>query len=488
LREGIFYDRISVLMNKIKSVYVKNKKYFLVGLPVLILVLYFLFSGGANGTELYTVTRTNIEQSVVLSGKLQTSDRADLGFASSGRVDRVFVKNNQSVTQGQVLAQLEIGDLLADLKIKQANSRTSDVDLEGAKAELEKVTKGENTKVESAYRTLLSDGLEVTPSSTSYDVATPTISGIYDGGEGQYKISIKSDDVNSSNLELRTFDLEKSVVEVNEESATPLGTRGLYIDFSEDDISVYDDTVWYLNIPNKSSSVYLANYNAYNEAKNARDLAIKKADSVYQKLLTEGGQSQDGVAQAEIQKINAEIRKNTIYAPFTGVVTNIEKEVGENASVGERVISILGENKLEVVLQVSELDVSRLTPGTQIKVTLDAFKDEIFMGTLKTINSRETEIEGVPVYEAFVELAADSRIKTGMSANGIIIVDSKSDVIAIPNYLVKKVGDKNLVEVSDLKGKVTEREVTLGLVGSDSMVEVTSGLSVGEQIVSSVKK
>ncbi|MBP6884164.1 MAG: efflux RND transporter periplasmic adaptor subunit [Candidatus Pacebacteria bacterium] len=475
-------------MNKIKNIFTQYKKYILIGAPILLIVLYFLFSGSGAGVELYTVAKADVEQSVVLSGKVQTSDRADLGFASSGRLSQIAVKNNQKVSEGQVLAQLEIGDLLADLKIKQANSRVSDVDLNTAKEELDKVTTTENSKVANAYRTLLSEDLIPKPNSNDYGISAPTVSGIYDGAEGTYKITIDKENVTLPDYRLLIFGLEKKVELIEEESSTPLGTRGLYISFPDNDFAPYLNTTWYLDIPNKSSSSYLANYNAYSQAKNERDLAIKKADSTYQKLLSEQAGGETGVAQAEIQKINAEIRKNTIYAPFTGVVTNIEKEVGENASVGERVISILGEDTLEVVLQVSELDVSRLAPGAQIKITLDAFPNETFMGTLKTINSRETEVDGVPVYEGFVELLPDMRIKTGMSANGTIIVAEKKGVIAIPNYIVKKSGTKDVVMVRDAKGKDTEREVTLGLMGSDSMVEIISGLNEGDQVVFASKK
>ncbi len=470
-------------MKKILDFVKRKKIYFIIGVVALAVLSYFIFGRGNGETETFTVATTNISQSVVLSGKVQTSDRADLGFASSGRLGSIFVKNNQVVARGAVLAQLEIGELAADLKIKQANLRAANVDLEAAKEELDRIIKQEDAKVESAYRKLLSSDLELIADSSDYEDA-PTISGLYDGTEGQYKVSIDKKNVTLPDFTLKTFGLETTSRIINEESATPLGTKGLYISFSSNDADPYLDTVWYLNIPNKSSSSYLANYNAYNEAKKNRDVSVQSAQSKYQKLLTEGDNGSTTVAQAEVQKIQAEIRKNTIYAPFAGEVTNIAKEVGENASVGERVVSILGENKLEVVLQVSELDVSRLVSGAEVKIKIDALPGEEFVGTLSTINSRDTEIDGVPVYEAFVELKADDRIKTGMSATGSINIANKEGVLAIPNYFVKKVENKNIVLVNTSKGKTTEKEVTLGLVGSDSMVEVISGLSEGDIITS----
>lgn len=466
------------IYNKLK----KHKKYVLIGVPVILIILYFMFGRSSNGTETYAVGRADVAQTVKLSGKITTTDKADLGFAEAGRVASIMVKNNQQVTQGQTLAQLEIGGLLSDLKIKELNSKTSDTDLDDAKEELEKVTSQEDTKVENAFRTLLTEDLELTPESKEYDLEPPLVSGAYDGPEGQYKIHLNRSSDTTADLEMLTFGLEKTEQVIKEENSTPLGTKGLYISFPDAPPSSYKGTTWYLDIPNKTSSTYGENLNVYNEAKTARDLAIKNAQSEYQKLLTENGGG-DSVAAAEIQKIKAEIRKNTIYAPFSGKVTNIEKEVGESASTGERIISILGENRLEIVLQVSELDVSKLIPGASIKITLDALPGEEFNGTLKTVNSRETEIEGVPVYEAFVELAPDERIKTGMSANGTVMLAKKDNVIAIPTYLIRKEGEKSFVTVIGADSKTKEAEVTTGLTGSDSMVEIISGLNEGDMIV-----
>ena len=381
-----------------------------------------------------------------------------------------------------MLAQLEIGDLLADLYIKKANFKTSYVDLKSAENNLKQIISQEDAKVANAYRNLLTEDLTLVPGSDNYTVTYPNITGIYNGGEGTYKIIIHGESVTTDNFTLLTFNLEKNNRSINKEKPTPLGTEGLYVSF-DDDLEDYRDTVWYLEIPNKSGASYLANYNAYIEAKNDRDLKIKDAQAEYDKLLTKKSDG-SSVAEAEIEKINALIRKNTIYAPFEGLVTNIEKEVGESAGAGERVISILGRGNLEVVLQVSELDVSKLRVDGPVALTFDAFKGEEFSGILKTINSRETLLDGVPVYEAFVELKSDPRIKTGMSASGVIVLSEATNVLSIPSYLVKKKDNNNFVRVLSPGGGIEEREITLGLTGSDSMAEVLTGLTEGERIVS----
>ncbi len=461
--------------------FIKNKKTPIAIIALVVLVIGFIIFGGKNTeAELFVVKKSNVGQAVVLSGKVMTRERADLGFAASGRIGKIFVGNNEVVKEGQTLAQLEISDLIAERNIILSENKGKNVDLEAAKEDLDRVTAQQNAKVESAYRTLLTDGLVVTPSSSNYDQEVPEVTGIYDGAEGTYKIRIEQNGPSFNEFEVRTFELEKTVTKIDEEKPTALGTRGLYVSFP-DTLSSYLNTTWYLDIPNKKSSAYLANYNAYQEAINAKNLAIKDAEFKYKKLLTQetGISSSD----ASLQKINAEIRKNTIYAPFEGIATGFDFETGESVATGERVVSVLGEGKLEVVLEVPELDVAKLIPDTVISVVFDAFPGETFEGILKTINSRETEVDGVPVYEAFVEIAPDARIKSGMSAYGTIQLESKKDVLVIPVYYVQKEGEVSSVTVKIDDKKTEIRTVETGLVGSDSMVEVISGLKEGETVV-----
>ena len=287
-------------MNKIKN-FVKTHKKTSIALSLVILVVLFLtFTHKAKVIESYEVALGSIEQSVALSGTVETSSKADLGFAASGRIGKIYVKNNQKVSTGQILAQLEIGELVADLRIKEANARTSDVDLKQAKDRLEKVTKQENAKVDNAYRTLLSGDLEMVADSNSYVVDAPTISGSYLGTEGTYKIRFTKESPNSDDITVRTFDLEKTDKILNDQGKTALGTRGLYVDFSSDH-GGYDDTTWYLEIPNKGGASYVKNFNAYMDAENDRDIAIKDAQAEYDKLLTKDN-SGASVAQAEIRK------------------------------------------------------------------------------------------------------------------------------------------------------------------------------------------
>ncbi len=89
----------------------------------------------------------------------------------------------------------------------------------------------------------------------------------------------------------------------------------------------------------------------------------------------------------------------------------------------------------------------------------------------------------------------DPRIKSGMSVNASIITEVKTDVLAVPNNAVKTQGQSHFVEVFDSPLPVTAgtqgtmsliapRRVTVETgLSNDSMTEIRTGLTLGEQVV-----
>jgi HlyD family secretion protein len=464
---------------------VRNKKYFFYGgaLVILVLALFFILKNGKTTTDTLMVAMSDFVNKVSVSGKVGTTDEADLAFASSGRIGRIYVKNNQVVKEGQILAQLEIGDLLADLRIKELNAKTSDVGLEDAKQNLEKVTEEENEKVESTYRKLLSDNLVLSAEYRDVTMSTPLVTGAYRGEEGQYKIIIDQESVSSPDYLIRTFGLEKTERVINKIAPTALGTKGLYIDFPDELVS-YVNTIWYLDIPNKSSSSYLANLSAHNEAVKARGLAIKNAEFDYQKLLTQEENSIESVTRAEIDKIRAEIRKSTIYAPFDGVVTNVDKEVGETVGANESIVSVIGEGVFEIESFVPEVKIALIKTGDAAQVTLDAYGESVlFQARVISIDLAETERDGVSTYKVKLLFDdEDQRIKAGMTANVSIILFEKPNTIVLPLGTIFEENGKKYVKVRQDKN-IINREVVIGESSALGQVEILSGLSPGELVL-----
>jgi len=324
------------------------------------------------------------------------------------------------------------------------------------------------------------------PSNDSLTLTAPTITGRYTGPEGQYKVRVASEAGNVGNFELRIFGIENPpVIRISDTTATPLGTHGLFISFSET-LANYRDTTWLIDIPNIDSSSYTTNLNAYEQAVRARQVAIEQAKA---DVRTGGSgelsivEAQLARARADVQRIQAELARRRLTAPFSGIVTQVNVDPGEIVSANTVVASLISDDGFGIEIDLPEVDSIKVRTGNPATVTLDAFGDDVVFDALVTsVNRTETIVDNVSIYEsqlAFVEI--DERISSGMTADVTIVTQEREDVLAIPFRALKFREDGTPYVMTD--GNVSEKEVVLGLRGSDSFVEILSGLSEGDTVI-----
>jgi len=206
-------------------------------------------------------------------------------------------------------------------------------------------------------------------------------------------------------------------------------------------------------------------------------------------------QAQVKQAEASLNLIKKQIEDSIIKAPIDGTIVKIEYEVGEQISATKPAISILGENDFEIEIDISEADIAKVNINNPVIITLDAFgEDKEFTGNVYFIEPAETIIQDVIYYKVkirFTNLDDANRqglnIKSGMTANAVITTAKKKNILVMPSRaVIQKNGGGKIVRV--LKGsEIEERTVELGLKGDGGMVEVLSGVSEGEDVVTFVK-
>jgi multidrug efflux pump subunit AcrA (membrane-fusion protein) len=136
---------------------------------------------------------------------------------------------------------------------------------------------------------------------------------------------------------------------------------------------------------------------------------------------------------------------------------------------------------------VSEYDADLVTLGQKATIELDAI-NAVFEGEVVRIGQVAQSVSGIKQYEVLVDVTAiPEGARFGMSATAVIEVQKKSDVLAVP--MSSLIGDVPEVEIlivdSEGKQSVEWVEVKLGLAG-DSLVEITSGLEAGDQVITGV--
>lgn len=195
-------------------------------------------------------------------------------------------------------------------------------------------------------------------------------------------------------------------------------------------------------------------------------------------------------AQGQVDAAAANLSNTILKAPTDGTITQVDTKVGQQANAMQEVIVIQDINTLHAEAYVSEANVAYLKIGQPVDYTFDALgPDQHFNGQVLTINPASTVISGVVDYLVKADFPNIADIKPGMTANMTILLSSKDNVLAVPSSAIINQSGQQFVRVIDDAKKGTYHQVSVqtGLQADGGLVEVSSGLGEGQNIVTYIK-
>ena len=247
---------------------------------------------------------------------------------------------------------------------------------------------------------------------------------------------------------------------------------------------------------NSYNTYQVAFAKAQNDLNNARTTAtsvIQIKEAAYNQALANLNGKVDAPREVDLAPLRAALAqaqanygKAILRAPIDGVVSKVNKKVGEQVSSADIAIEMITPH-FEVEVDIPETDVAKLNVGDAVVITLDAFGDDTkFGGKVMSIDPASTDIQDVVYYKVKVSLdETDKPIKTGMTANVTVATEKRVGVLFIPSRAVRTNSEKY---IKLLVGKtVKDVPVTLGLKADDGKVEVTAGLNEGDVVIVGTK-
>ena len=180
-----------------------------------------------------------------------------------------------------------------------------------------------------------------------------------------------------------------------------------------------------------------------------------------------------------------------IRATLSGTILEIPVEVGDqviaanNFNAGTSVAIIADLSQMIFEGKVDEAEVGNLTNGMKIIVSMAAIPDKEFDAKLKFVAPKGTEEGGAVQFKIEAELALDDDtfVRAGYSANGALVVNSKKDIMVIPEAVLQfdRKTQQPYVEIEISDQNFERRELETGL--SDGIkVEVLSGVEMTDNI------
>ncbi|QQD23935.1 efflux RND transporter periplasmic adaptor subunit [Venatoribacter cucullus] len=198
------------------------------------------------------------------------------------------------------------------------------------------------------------------------------------------------------------------------------------------------------------------------------------------------------VAQARASALvqRARLDQTQLRAPFAGVVAEVNGEVGEYATPSPPgvatppAIDLIDDVCLYVRAPIDEVDAANIRTGMPARVTLDAFRDRAFTGTVSRIapyvQDLERQARTVDVDVRFDQLPDDVQLLVGYSADIEVITDHRDNTVRIPTEALLE-GNQVLTLSAD-GTTLQQQAVTIGL-SNWTWTEILAGLAEGQKIL-----
>ena len=438
---------------------------------------YVLYTRTTNAEEIpeepalqtTTVRKGDIVLTAVGSGNLMPEAEIALGFRTSGTLTDLVVGVGDTVSAGQVLAQLD--GATAEIQVKQVA-----LALEQAEAKLADTRRTQTQTIEiadadfeaaqAAYEALASRSASVGTQLTSVRVNLEQAEEALVAAEAAYAVAWDPGRDWELAVKQRATALE------NEREAS---IRSL--EKANDDLEI------------ARANYSLAALNL--EDNGATQSALSKLLTAQQHLddLRSGADLQTAewaVRQAELSLASAELTlSNTLLiAPTDGTVVGVSAHVGETAGTSP-VITIADLDTVQVRFYLEESDLDKVNVGNRVTTVFDALPNDEFAGEVMRVDPALVSVEGTQAVQAWAELTLpedQAALPSGLTAEVEIVAGEVYKTLLVPVQALRELAPGQFaVFVVDEAGELKLQPIEIGL-RDFANVQVLSGLQQGDVV------
>jgi macrolide-specific efflux system membrane fusion protein len=425
-------------MKFIKQIFINLKNKF-ISLPKFLRILIIIAIVGGAGWFTYskikssqksqvsykttTVEKGTLVTSISATGTITSSNKTTITTGATGTIKKVYVKNGDSVTKGQKIADITLDD---DGTYNQ-------------------------TVAWANYLTMKQNYQDAVTDQTTADIKMWNAHQTHLNALGT-QTSMASNDTNPKTNTTYT-ETERAVINKTVTQA--------YQEFKSAELEY------------NNSSAFMAK--SREQMSNAYDNYQKVSSTIYAPI--SGTISNLSLAEGVIIS-----NSSTSITVSTGTNSSENSSSVTSHTVG----SITNpKGQYQATLSLTESDIVKIKAGQKVTMTMDAFEDVTFTGEVLSVDVAGSTSSGVTSYSVVVLLDdTDKEIYTNMAVTATIIIDSQSDVLLIPSTAIDTANDGTSTVQLIKNGVISTVTVTLGST-NDSQTIITSGLSEGDTIVAS---
>jgi len=167
----------------------------------------------------------------------------------------------------------------------------------------------------------------------------------------------------------------------------------------------------------------------------------------HEQALLDYADARAGVVRSQVAVDNSRIQleDTDVRAPITGTIIEKDTERGQvissatsNVSGGTTLMKMADLGLVQVRTLVDETDIGKIQPGQRATVTVDAFPNRPFPGTVLKIEPQAQTEQNVTMFPVSVRIDnKDGLLRPGMNAEVEIHVGRRDSVLAVPNAALR---------------------------------------------------
>jgi HlyD family secretion protein len=150
-------------------------------------------------------------------------------------------------------------------------------------------------------------------------------------------------------------------------------------------------------------------------------------------------------AQANLQTARDAMEDTQVRAPITGTVLEIDAVVGtvisspaNDVGGGTVILKMANLDTVQVAALVDETDVGKVRPGMPVTITVDAYPNRSFAGSVLKVEPQAQVTQNVTMFPVEVNIPNPGHLlKPGMNAEVEIHVGERHGVLAVPNAALR---------------------------------------------------
>jgi HlyD family secretion protein len=212
----------------------------------------------------------------------------------------------------------------------------------------------------------------------------------------------------------------------------------------------------------------------------------KSSEATYQIIVSKKTRAENKVNEIKKGMENFQAKADRDGVVIYKTKWNGEKfRVGESVWMGQSLLEIPDLNTIVAEAYIPEVDIGKIKPGQSAEVTIDAFPDKVYPGSIKSVGKLvHPKAWDIPNKILDIQIALDqldvSIMRPSMSVKAKIKTSSIENCLAVPLRAIRTTAEGSMVKVKTDQGW-REQPVKLGESNGTEVV-ILEGLKAGDRI------